>query len=199
MQAGLQERKAEIELQGYNVVNLSLHSERPIRAACKPGIRKDKVLRVVLYAEDTTLARRIVNKMEQDRRCELIALCTNLGDLNFVLDHVTVDVLYLQLTPETGEDVLCALWGRTRSAPLLVQVQFCIGRQFPAPEDLGVARQKLQPTRRDGERGRWASLSPMPQSELTWRTAKDIMGAEAYRGSDRTGRPGDDSRWSTLA
>ena len=157
------------------------------------------MLRVVLYAEDTTLARRIVNKVEQDRRCELIALCTNLGDLNFVLDHVTVDVLYLQLTPETGEDVLRALWGRTRCAPLLVQVESCIPRQFPAPNDLGVAHRKLQPTRRDGERGFWAPLSPIPQSGLTCRTAKDIMGTEAYRWSDSTERFDDNNRWSTLA
>ena len=199
MQAGLRERKAEIELQGYNVVNLSLHPERPIQAACKPGIRKDKALRVVLYAEDTTLAPRVVNKVEQDPRCELIALCTNLGDLNFVLDHVTVDVLYLQLTPETGEDVLRAVWGRTRCAPLLVQVESCIPRQFPAPNDLGVAHRELQPTRRDGGRGFPTFPSPIPQSGLTWRTAKDIMGAEAYRGSDSTERSDDDGRWSTLA
>src|ERR1035441_787809 len=55
-------------------------------------------LRLVLYDEDATLGPRIAAAVEDDPRWELIALCTTLGDLNFVLNRVTVDVLLLHLT-----------------------------------------------------------------------------------------------------
>src|ERR1039458_4078959 len=55
-------------------------------------------LRLVLYDEDATLGPRIAAAVEDDPRWEVIALCTTLGDLNFVLNRVTVDVLLLHLT-----------------------------------------------------------------------------------------------------
>jgi hypothetical protein len=58
-------------------------------------------LRLVLYDEDATLGPRIAAGIEGDPRWELIALCATLGDLNFVLNRVTVDVLLLHLTPES--------------------------------------------------------------------------------------------------
>ena len=62
--------------------------------------------KAVLYAQETALTRRIVENLEEDPSWELVALCTTLADLNFVLDRVTVDVVLLQLTPETGDLVL---------------------------------------------------------------------------------------------
>ena len=94
------------------------------------------MLRVVLYAEDTAQVRRIAHQVEEDPSCELIALCATLADLNFVLDRVTVDVLLLRLTPETGDAVLSAAWERTRHAHLVLRVQSGARRQFRVPNDL---------------------------------------------------------------
>ena len=157
------------------------------------------MLRVVLYAEDTVQARRFVDKVEKDPRWELIALCTTPADLNFVLDRVTVDVLLLQLTPETEEGVISAVRERTRRAHILVWVHSCVQRQFRAPNDLLLADREPQCPRRRWEGEFWDFLSSMPQSGPTCRTAKDIMGAEAYVWLD--GREGSDdhSRCDTLA
>jgi hypothetical protein len=157
------------------------------------------VRKAVLYAPETALTRRIVENLEEDPSWELVALCTTLADLNFVLDRVTVDVLLLQLTPETGESVLSAVWERTRYTHLLAWVHSCIRRQSPAPNDLVLVERKLQSMRRGGEGEFWAFLSPTPQSRPTCRTAKDIMGADAYRWFDSTELPDDDSRCNAVA
>ena len=73
------------------------------------------MLRVVLFAEDTTLTRRIAGRIEENPSWELLALCPTLADLNFVLDRMTVDVLLLQLTPETSERVLSNSPGHKRT------------------------------------------------------------------------------------
>lgn len=155
--------------------------------------------KAVLYAEDTALTWRIVDKFEADPSWELIALCRTLADLNFVLDRVTVDVLLLQITPETGESVLHAVWERTGYAHLLVGVHSRIRRQSPAPNDLVLAERNLQSMRMGAEGEFWAFLSPTPQSHPTCRTAKDLMGAEAYRWFDGTELRDDDSRCNTVA
>jgi hypothetical protein len=155
--------------------------------------------KAVLYAEDTALTRRIVGKFEADPRWELIALCTTLADLNFVLDRVAVDILLLQITPETGESVLRAVWERTGYVDFLVGVHFSIRRQFPAPNDLMWVKRKLQSMRRGGEGEFWAFLSPIPQSQPAWRTAKDLMGAAAYRRFDGAERRDEDSRCNIVA
>src|ERR1035438_10712970 len=77
-------------------------------------------LRLVLYDEHATLGPRIAAGVEDDPRWELIALCTTLGDLNFVLNRVTVDVLLLHLTPESAGRVLSVASGLARNARLLV-------------------------------------------------------------------------------
>jgi hypothetical protein len=105
-----------------------------------------------MYAQETALTRRIVENLEEDPSWELVALCTTLADLNFVLDRVTVDVVFLQLTPATGGLVL--------------------------------VERKLQSMPREEEGGFWAFLSPMPESHPACRTARDIMGTDAYRRFD---------------
>jgi len=152
-----------------------------------------------MYAEDTTQARRIAGKLEEDPRWELIALCATLADLNFLLDRVTVDVLLLMVTPETDEGVLKAVRERTRNARIPVWVQSCVGRQFKAPNGLLLADRTLPFTRRKGEGEFWACLLPSPPLGPTGRTAKDIMGAEAYGRLDGHESPDDDSRCNTLA
>lgn len=122
--------------------------------------------KAVLYAPETALTRRIVENLEEDPSWELVALCTTLADLNFVLDRVTVDVVLLRLTPETG--------------------------------DLVLVERKLQSMRRGEEGGLWAFLSLTPESHPACRTARDIMGAEAYRRFDDTKLPDDDSRCNTV-
>jgi hypothetical protein len=158
-----------------------------------------QVRKAVLYAEDTALTRRIVDKFEADPSWELIALCSTLADLNFILDRVTVDILLLQLTPETGESVFRAVWERTGYAHLLVGAHSRIRRPFPAPSDLVLVERKLQSMRRGAEGGFWAFLSPTPESRPACRTAKDLMGAEAYRWFDRIELRDDDSRCNTVA
>jgi hypothetical protein len=157
------------------------------------------VLRVVLYAEDTAQVRRIAHQVEEDPSCELIALCATPADLNFVLDRVTVDVLLLRLTPETGDGVLSAAWERTRHVHLLLRVQSGARRQFRVPNDLLLEDLELQSVRSRVEGEFWALLSPMPQLGAACRTAKDIMGAEAYGRLDGREWSGDDSRCNTLA
>ena len=120
------------------------------------------MLRVVLYAEDTVQARRFVDKVEKDPRWELIALCTTPADLNFVLDRVTVDVLLLQLTPETEEGVISAVRERTRRAHILVWVHSCVQRQFRAPNDLLLADREPQCLRRRWEGEFWAPCHRCP-------------------------------------
>jgi hypothetical protein len=157
------------------------------------------VLRVVLYAGDTAQVRCIARKVENDPRYELIALCATLADLIFVLDRVAVDVLLLRLTPANGDAVLSAAWERTRKAHLLLRVQSGASGRFRAPGDLLSMDLELQsvPSRVNGEF--WALLSPTPQSGPTCRTAKDIMGAEAYGQFDGREWSGNDSRCNTLA
>jgi len=125
-----------------------------------------KVHKAVLYAQETALTRRIVESLEEDPSWELVALCTTLADLNFVLDRVTVDVVLLQLTPETG--------------------------------DLVLVERKLQSTRRGEAGGFRAFLSPTPESHPACRTAKDIMGTEAYRRFDGAELTDDDGRCNTV-
>lgn len=157
------------------------------------------MLRMVLYAEDTAQARRIAGQVDEDPGCELIALCATLADLNFVLDRVAVDVLLLRLTPETGEGVLSAVWEQTRHAHLPVPVQACVRRQFRAPNGLLLVDRELQSVRRSGEGEFWVFLSLMPQLGSTCRTAKDIVGAEAYGRCDGREWSNDDTPCSTLA
>jgi hypothetical protein len=65
-------------------------------ADLRGGSASGKVVRAILYAEDTALARGIAQRVEENPSWELIALCTTPADLNFVLDRVTVDVLLYQ-------------------------------------------------------------------------------------------------------
>lgn len=157
------------------------------------------MLRVVLYAEDTAQVQGIAHKVEEDPSCELIALCATLADLNFVLDRVTVDVLLLRLTPETGDGVLSAAWERTRHAHLLLRVQSGVRRQFRVPNDLVFVDRELQSVQSRVEGEFWALLSPMPQLGRIGRTAEDILGAEAYGRFDAREWSEDDSRCNTLA
>jgi hypothetical protein len=154
---------------------------------------------MVLYAEDTAQARRIAGQVDEDPGWELVALCGTLADLNFVLDRVAVDVLLLRLTPETGEGVLSAVWEQTRQAHLPVPVQACVRKQFRMPDDRPLVGRELSsaPGSREGEF--WAFLSLMPQLGSTCRTAKDIVGAEAYSRCDGREWPNDDVPCSTLA
>lgn len=152
--------------------------------------------RMVLYAEDTAQVRRIAAQVEEDPGWELIALCGTLADLNFVLDRVAVDVLLLRLTPETGEGVLSAVWEQTRQAHLPVPVQACVRKQLRMPDDLPLVDRELPSVRSSPEGEFWAFLSLMPHLGSTCRTAKDIVGAEAYIRCD--GRD-DDVPCSTLA
>jgi hypothetical protein len=123
-------------------------------------------LRLVLYDEDETLGLRIAVQVEEDPRCELIALCTTLGDLNFILNRVTVDVLLLHLTPNSCDRVLSVASGPARDVPLLVLFHSCHSYLNRAP---------------------------------TCRTAKDIMGTEAYRWFDRIESSDERSQCNTLA
>jgi hypothetical protein len=174
-------------------IRLATVWERPLRK------EKGKVFRVVLYAEDTVQARRFAEKIEIDPRWELIALCTTPADLNYVLDRVTVDVLLLRLTPETEEGVISAVRERTRHAHMVVWVQSYVPSQFPEPNDPLLADREPQCRRRRWEGEFWAFLSSIPQSGPTCRTAKDIVGTEAYGWLDGRERPGDDSRCNILA
>jgi hypothetical protein len=98
------------------------------------------VRRVVLQAEETAPARSTAGQVEEDPSWELMALCETLADLNFVLDRLTVDVLLLPLTPETGEGVLSAVCEQTRHAHPPVRVQSCVPRQFRASPTLPGSR-----------------------------------------------------------
>ena len=71
--------------------------------------------KVVLYDEDVTLGPKIAADIEEDPNWELIALCATLGDLSFVLNRVTVDVLLLHLNPESDDRAL-RVGFETRSA-----------------------------------------------------------------------------------
>jgi hypothetical protein len=157
------------------------------------------MLRVVLYAEDTAQAQTIAGKVEEDPHWELIALCTTLADLIFVLDRVTVDVLLLRLSPETGEGVLNAVWERTRHDHLQVWVQSRTPRRFRAPNDPLLADRRVQSTGRSWEGGFRAFLLPMPQWGAPRRTAKDILGAEAYGRFEGREWSNDGGRCDTLA
>ena len=79
--------------------------------------------------------------------------------------------------------MLSAVWEQTRHAHL------------PVP----LVDRELQSVRRSGKGEFWAFLSLMPQLGSTCRTAKDIMGGEAYGRRDGRERSNDDSPCSTLA
>ena len=121
-------------------------------------------LRLVLYDEDATLGLRITAEVEEDPRWELIALCATLGDLNFILNRVRVDVLFLRLTPESCDRVLSVASGPARDVPLLVLFQSHVRQPGQAPNPLLLADRELQflCTGREGEL--WVLLPPVPQS-----------------------------------
>ena len=156
-------------------------------------------LRLVLYDEDATLGPRLAAGVEDDPKWELIALCATLGDLNFVLNRVTVDVLLLHLTPESSGRVLCVASGLARDARLLVLFQAGVRRQSRAPNELLLADRGFQFLWRGREGELWALLPLVPPAGPPRRTAKDIMGAEAYRWFDRLESSNESSHFNTLA
>jgi len=155
--------------------------------------------KVVLYDEDVTLGPKIAADIEEDPNWELIALCATLGDLSFVLNRVTVDVLLLHLNPESDDRALRVGSKLARQARLLVLSHHPVRRQYPGPNDLLVA----DPERRflwKGKEGElWALSSPMAQADPTCRTSKDIMGREAYSWLGRFDRRDEISGCNTLA
>lgn len=159
-------------------------------------------LRLVLYDEDATLGPRIAAAVEDDPRWELIALCTTLGDLNFVLNRVTVDVLLLHLTPESAGRVLSAASALARNARLLVLFQSGVSRQNRAPNDLLVADRGFQFLWRGREGELWALLPLVPpagrpaaQPRTSWER-KHIAGLTA---SNRVTKAASATQWPDRA
>ena len=79
--------------------------------------------RVLLYDDDVTSGLKIAAEIEDDPRWELIALCTALGDLNFILSRVPVDVLLIHLTAESAERQIGIVSVLAREAQISVWLQ----------------------------------------------------------------------------
>jgi hypothetical protein len=156
-------------------------------------------LRLVLYDEDATLGPRIAAEIEDDPRWELIALCATLGDLNFVLNRVTVDILLLHLTPEPDDRVLNVASELARDAAFLVLSQSGVRGRCWAPNSRLLAERELQCLWMGREGELWALLPPVSQAVPTCRTAKDIMAAEAYRWFEGIEWGDESRRCNTLA